>query len=140
VRRVLPLLVALVLGGCFGADPEDANRALLDDLPIFPGAIKVAEQRAIALDADGNPLGVGETLEYEFQAPLRTAPETVASFYLARARGWRLVERLDEKTLTGFALILKFCHGADALTVDTENLESTLRFKVIVHGGGCPPQ
>lgn len=96
VLVVPALTAALLLAGCGESRLErtdvSRNEAIIDSLPVYPGAAKTHENSAAypgEIPGDPHPAGYSTTVVY--RVPPGTSSASVLNFYvsrLSRRRGW----------------------------------------------------
>jgi hypothetical protein len=102
--RLLLVAVAVLISAvaCGGTDRGayiNANEAVFEQLPHFPGAKLRQTISAPARAEEDGPI-VGYTTRYDFDLPQSAEPGDVATFYRQRLEPkWRLVERVDGPVL-----------------------------------------
>jgi hypothetical protein len=142
-RRLLaaPIVaLAAALGGCsVGGVPRDpyveANEALFDELPSFPGARVTSKTSSPYRETENGPV-VGYTTVVLLALPRKATPDTVAAFFESRlSADWRLISRVDEAPFAA-GPVLNFRRRDAFVSVNLESWRAHILEIAVDHANG----
>lgn len=113
-----------------------ANRALFEELPMYPGArlTSVSSHEYRASESPWSPVRGYVTL-FLLDLPSDTDPEHVAAFYERKLAGeWHLMEKITEPPFAA-GPILNFRRGEARLSVNLESWRGGVLEIAVDHGG-----